>query len=334
VRRFAQNSKICVLNDSKSIADRMATYTPEAVSKGVLSMYSSSLDAIITEQSMMSIPLDDHGFHRGHAVFDTCNVHNGQVYGLDMHIDRLLLSASMARIEPGRFSKTFLKEIILQTIAASGKADGVGVRFWMTSGRGDFYITPKNCSNGANFYVVVHEKWGKANEATVKEVVVSTPLKPKLLANMKSNNYMINALTAMEAEDDGGYLGMQIDSDGYLQEASISCVAIVEEDNVLRTPKFDMILASTTVQRSLELGESLVSEGMIRSIEQTNIKIDQVYEAKEVILLGGHSVVAVGQVNDILIGDGKRGPVCKALQELQEQDMSNPEMIDPIPDIK
>lgn len=60
----------------------------------------------------------------------------------------------------------------------------------------------------------------------VKEVVVSTPLKPvmisndskaalivflqKLLANMKSNNYMINALTAMEAHDGGGNLGIQV----------------------------------------------------------------------------------------------------------------------------
>ena len=37
----------------------------------------------------MQVPLDDHMVHRGHAVFDTCNIQNGNAYGIDMHLDRL-----------------------------------------------------------------------------------------------------------------------------------------------------------------------------------------------------------------------------------------------------
>mmetsp|Transcript_45098 Transcript_45098/g.72517 ORF Transcript_45098/g.72517 Transcript_45098/m.72517 type:complete len:207 (+) Transcript_45098:159-779(+) len=201
----------------------------------------------------------------------------------------------------------------------------------MTVGRGDFHVSPKGCIGGHSFYVVVHETWARDEEKAVKEAVVSTPLKPKLLANMKSNNYMINALTAMEAEEKGGNLGFQVDAEGYLQEASISCVGIVEEDGCMRTPPFDNILASTTVKRSLAMGERLVEEGVLKGIEQTRVHMDQVYKAKEVFLLGGHHVVPVGCVGDVVIGDGSRGPVCKRLQEMQHSDMKNPDMIHRIP---
>ena len=44
------------------------------------------------------------------------------------------------------------------------------------------------------------------------------PLKPSLLATMKSTNYLLNALVAMEAESRGAHLGIQIDEHGFLAE--------------------------------------------------------------------------------------------------------------------
>ena len=46
--------------------------------------------AIITDPTFFTIPLDDHGYNRGHAVFDTCNVMNGRAFRLNFHLDRLL----------------------------------------------------------------------------------------------------------------------------------------------------------------------------------------------------------------------------------------------------
>lgn len=40
-------------------------------------MYSSVLGGIVTDPALMFIPLDDHGFHRGHAVFDTAEIYGG-----------------------------------------------------------------------------------------------------------------------------------------------------------------------------------------------------------------------------------------------------------------
>src|SRR5574342_827249 len=62
------------------------------------SMYSSVLGGVVTDPALMVLPLDDHMVHRGHAVFDTATLTHGMLYQLDPHLDRLILSATGARI--------------------------------------------------------------------------------------------------------------------------------------------------------------------------------------------------------------------------------------------
>lgn len=137
----------------------------------------------------MLVPVDDHGFHRGHAVFDTANVAGGRAFGLTMHLDRLLGSARQARIldEAGASLeyRESLRSIILQTIAATGRRDGVFVRYWLSVGRGDFGISPSALRSGPTFYCVAHEDTHSADEPRgLTACVVPTPLKPPLLATM------------------------------------------------------------------------------------------------------------------------------------------------------
>ncbi len=98
-----------------------------------LAFYSSVLGGIVKDPALMTVPMDEHMVHRGHAVFDTCNVSRGQCYGLDFHLDRLLRSAGLALIHPSH-TKEELRQIILSTVAASQQREGVFVRFWMTAG--------------------------------------------------------------------------------------------------------------------------------------------------------------------------------------------------------
>ena len=88
-----------------------------------LAAYSSDVGGIITDPVAMSVPIDDHGFHRGHCVFDTANVADGKAFGLSMHLDRLLGSARQARIETSGLEKDTLKRIILETVAATVSRD-------------------------------------------------------------------------------------------------------------------------------------------------------------------------------------------------------------------
>ena len=158
----------------------------------------------MTDAALITVPIDDHGFHRGHCVFDTCHVEQGRAFGLSMHIDRFLSSAAKAKIidegqPPEGFDKEALRSVILQTIAATGRRDGVFVRYWCSAGRGDFAISPARCE-APSFYCVAHEDTHTAAEPRgLSAVTVGVPLKPPLLATMKSNNYLLNALVATPA---------------------------------------------------------------------------------------------------------------------------------------
>lgn len=369
--------------------EAMARRVPAWPTANLLAMYSSALGGVLTDRALMNVPIDDHLVHRGHGVFDTCNVINGRAYGLDFHLDRLYTSARQARIDPPPRSQ--LKDAILATIATAGERNGVYCRYWLSVGRGDFSVSPRQLpTHGAiageaepptpsTFYAAVHRLPGKPlgdDAVGVAEATVKIPLKTQMLATMKSNNYLLNALVAMEAEDRGGTLGIQVDPDGCLVESSIACVAIVTRDGVLRAPPFDYTLASTTVVRSFELARANLlgsSDGLLRDVRQEPTLLTEAYDALELIALGGlrartpctracgpqavciarilraaiewpsarcaHTCppVAGGAIRSVVsldgrtIGDGKVGPVVRALSKLLEADMANPEFLDDIP---
>ncbi|CAM9685715.1 unnamed protein product [Phaeothamnion confervicola] len=296
-------------------------------SRGWHAMYSSVLGGIVLDPKLFVLPIDDHMAHRGHAVFDTCNVAAGKAYGLDFHLDRLLRSAEIARV-PHQYSKEQLRKIVLRTIAASDRRDGVFVRYWLSAGRGDFSVTPADCT-AATFYVIVHDYLEKALDG-VGEVVVGVPLKPPLLATIKSTNYLLNALTAMEAQDRGGTLGIQADPDGFVTEGSIGNIAIVDENGVLRTRPFDVILAGTTIKRALVLAPRLLQTGMLEGFEIAPFTVEEMERACEVICLGGGGLQPILSVNGKPVGDGKVGPVTTALHDLLLKDMAT-EYLDEIP---
>mmetsp|Transcript_5148 Transcript_5148/g.9026 ORF Transcript_5148/g.9026 Transcript_5148/m.9026 type:complete len:276 (-) Transcript_5148:1730-2557(-) len=193
---------------------RMSARLPEANVHGpnkIYSMYSSVLGGVVTDPSLFVVPIDDHIFHRGHGIFDTLNISDGNVYGLDFHLDRLMSGAKLARIDLSkakflgctsdeREQKARLRAILLRTVAASGQRNHVFCRYWLSVGRGDFNITPTRCIGGCVFYVVVHERLAPKNQEesdkgfTIRENTVSIPFKDKLLATIKSTNYLVNAL--------------------------------------------------------------------------------------------------------------------------------------------
>jgi len=305
----------------------------DANSAGLISFYSSCLGGITKDAGLAMVHVDDHGFHRGHAVFDTCNVVAGRVFGLDMHLDRLFTSAKSAGLVPP--PKDELREIVLHTVAASGHKEGF-VRYWLTAGRGNFAISPKGCTPA--FYVAYHTD-ERSSPPTQSAAVVNVPLKPDLLATMKTNNYLLNALVAMEAQKSGANLGIQVD-DGFITESAVSCIGIVtrhpgcSDGQSLRfvVPSFHNILASTTAQRAFAVVPGLTVETSRVEVERRPIATEELYTALEVISLGGHHVQSIGVVDGITIGDGKNFPVFEQVHRALTQEMlTNEALLDDVP---
>ncbi|MGH7332631.1 MAG: aminotransferase class IV, partial [Candidatus Rokuibacteriota bacterium] len=134
-------------------------------------------------------------------------------------------------------------------------------------------------------------------------------------------NYLPNVLMQLEAQEAGLDNGVFVDEAGNMGESSNMNVAFVDDDAVLRHPKFDHILSGCTSLRLLELARRLEG-GLLRRVEVCDIPVDEARAAREMLLIGSSVKVApIVEWDRKLIGDGKPGPVAKALRALLEQDM-------------
>jgi len=309
--------------DIFSSADALARLRQSVHAKAgnFYSMYSSVLGGIVTDPALMVLPLDDHMVHRGHSVFDTATLTHGMLYQLDPHLDRFLRSAELARI-PLPFPREGLRQIILDTAAASGRLDG-SVRYWLSAGPGGYGLGPAECT-GSSFYVIVFKQEAYPDSyytEGVKVVTSQIPIKPPLFARIKSTNYLPNVLVVLEAKDRGADNGVFIDQRGMVAESSNMNTAFVTKDRVFRHPPFEAILSGITIQRVLQFAERLVQQGELKEISIADIPVSEGRQAAEMMLIGSSIKVAPVVLWDGQpIGDGKPGPITKKLLEMWNED--------------
>lgn len=286
-----------------------------------LAMYSSVFGGITMDPAAMVIPMDDHMVHRGHGVFDTAAVVNGHLYELDQHLDRFLRSASMAKIIPP-FDRESIRRILIQTVSSSKSRNG-SLRYWLSAGPGDFYLSPSSPGNASLYAIAIQDK-KPPNYEGVKVVSSSIPIKPPIFATMKSVNYLPNVLSKIEAGERGSFAAIWLDSDGFIAEGPNMNVAFVTSKKELLMPHFDKILSGCTARRVLKLAEKLIKEGKLVAICVRNVTVEEGKNAEEMMLIGsGVLVRPVIQWDGQVIGDGKEGPVAEALLNLVLEDMKS-----------
>jgi 4-amino-4-deoxychorismate lyase len=294
--------------------------------------YSSQLGGIVTDPALMILPFDDHMVHRGHGIFDTAALVNGRLYDLEAHLDRFERSAERSKLAlPG--SRDDMRTIILRTTAASGKRDG-SIRYWLSSGAGSLELSPAAGSSPGFFVMVFGGLSYPARWYTDGMRVMTTtyPIKPPLYAVTKATNYLPNVLMQMEAKAAGLDNGVFIDPQGNVGEGSNMNVAFVTQDGVLRHPRFEHVLAGCTSLRLLDLARPLVTTGVIRAIEVCDVPVAEARNAREMLMLGSSIKVApIVEWDRQPIGDGRPGPVARALLQLLEEDMRSSDRLIDVP---
>lgn len=148
------------------------------------------------------------------------------------------------------------------------------------------------------------------------------PLKPPLLAELKSNNYMLNALLMMAAQERGGTFGISVDDAGRLRESCVLNVLAVSSTGVLVTPPFKRVLAGTTVRRAMALARrELLNEGLLCQILQEELTLERARQSAELMLLAGdYHLMPITSLDGQPVGDGKVGPIARKLAALLEAD--------------
>ena len=132
------------------------------------------------------------------------------------------------------------------------------------------------------------------------------------LVRAKACGYYINSILAnQEAQTDGYDEALLLDTEGYVSEGSGENVFIVKNGKVY-TPDLasclDGITRDSVVTLARDLGIEVIEKRLTR---------DEVYCADEAFFTGtAAEVTPIRELDNRMIGDGKRGPVTTRLQSL------------------
>lgn len=300
--------------------------TLESPSRTYAAMYSTWLGGIVTEPSLMVIPIDDHGFHRGDAVFEAVKCVDNQIYALDRHLERMQASADRISLKLP-FALSELKSISVETVRASKCANAI-LRMYASRGPGGFTTNPYE-SVGPQFYLVVtpFKPMAQAKyESGVSAKLSAIRVKEGFFANVKSCNYLPNVLMKKEALDAGVDFTVSIDENGFIAEGSTENFAIVDDSGVFVVPELDRSLRGITVLRAMELSKK--NRGPLKDVRHGRIKAEDVSRAREAFFLGTTlDCIPVTSFEGKAVGDGRPGPVGRHLLELLREDMKAGDLV-------
>ncbi len=294
--------------------------------------YSSFLGGYTRDRLLMSVPIDDHIVHRGDGVFDNALCVSGNYYLLDQHIERFFFSANAIGIKPP-FSTDNLKRLLVRLGIAAGRKDFIA-RFFLSRGHGSMSVYPHEAIS-PNLYVLIG-KFSPAPERYFKTGLIAatspTRMHPPISPQVKSVDYLSNALMELSAKGSGADAAIGVDNSGNITEGSNKNVAVVGKDGILRIPPPEKILRGTTLARAMEMSTELVKKKVISGVRTENIPLPDAYNAAEILFFSTSFFCApVVQYDGRTIGDGKPGKVWKAFHDLFNNDIkSNKKVLTPL----
>ena len=284
---------------------------PRLGAQNVTAFYEHRMGAICTDARFLLVPLDDHMVHRGDAIFESLTFLEGRIVQLDAHLARMKKSAEWLELEPP-CSWEEMRNIILDVARAGGEPFG-GIKILLGRGEGGLGVDPKECPHSSLYIVATKSSprpeafWQKGITAARSAI----PAKQEWIAQIKSTNYMANALMAKEAREKGVSVTFAFDERGFLAEAAIANVAMVDKQGRLLMPEFRYALPGTTALRAAELAK------MFMPVLLTDITEEILEQAAEILVLGTTcECVAVTHYNGKPVGDGRPGPIADRLRHL------------------
>lgn len=259
-----------------------------------------------------------HVIHYGSSLFEGARCYltkkGPAIFRLEAHTDRLFNSCKIYRMEIP-YTKEEINRAIIDLIKVN-KLDTCYIRPVVYRGYEQLGVDPTACPVDVSIAVW---RWGKylGPEALENGVPVCVSswnrMAPNTLPAMAKSgaNYMNAQLIKMEAKEHGYVEGIALDVFGFVSEGSGENVFIVR-DGALITPPFGCSILPGITRNTVI---TLAHEVGIKVIEQS-IPREALYVADEVFFTGSAAeITPIKSIDKVIIGNGKRGPVTKELQE-------------------
>ncbi|MFT5396973.1 MAG: branched-chain amino acid aminotransferase [Gammaproteobacteria bacterium] len=258
-----------------------------------------------------------HTLHYGMGVFEGVRAYKTDtgtaIFRLDEHTDRLFRSAHILNM-PMPYDKETINKACLDSVK-NNNLESAYIRpmcFYGSEGMG------LRADNLKVHVMVAAWAWGSylGNEGLEKGIRIKTSSFTRHHVNItmckaKANgNYMNSMLALQEALADGYDEALLLDNEGYVAEGSGENIFIVR-NGIMYTPDLTSALEGITRETIMQFAE----ENNIL-VKEKRITRDEVYVAEEAFFTGtAAEVTPIRELDNRLIGDGKRGPITEKLQK-------------------
>src|SRR5881409_2044675 len=176
----------------------------------------------------------DSAVQGGDAVWEGLRLHNGRIFKLHEHLDRLERSArALSFVEIPPREKTI--EEIKRTLAANKMRDGVHIRLTLTRGvKITSGMDPRLNESGPTLIVLAEHKapvYAKTGLTLITSKIRRPP--PEILnCKIHHANLLNSILAKIEANDAGADDALMLDTRGFIAETNATNVFIVREGEV------------------------------------------------------------------------------------------------------
>jgi branched-chain amino acid aminotransferase len=263
------------------------------------------------------VPFLSASVQYGFSVFEGIRCyatdHGPAVFRLGEHVERLLDSAHIVGFRELPITAQQVKTAINRTIAANEfSACYIRPMIFLDGG-----LTMTVEAGQPRFWVAVWE-WraflgADAKERGIRANIASfTRLHPNIMMTKAkvSGNYVSSILAKTESHRAGFDEAIMLGPDGFVAECTGENLFVVRNKVIYTTPRagiLEGITRDSILTLARDLGFAVVEEPISR---------DQLYISDEVFVVGtAAEVVGLREIDFRTIGDGKTGPVTRALQQ-------------------
>jgi branched-chain amino acid aminotransferase len=265
-----------------------------------------------------TVHVSAHALHYGSSVFEGIRAyatkHGTAVFCLDAHVERLINSCKIFRIDVP-YTAGQVRRAILETIRVNDH-EACYIRPLVFRGIGALGVEPRK--NTIETTIMTME-WGaylgpEAIELGV-DVGVSSwrRMAPDTFPAMAKigGQYVNSQFAKMEAHDRGFAEGIVLDATGYVSEGSGENLFLVSRGIIYTPPLWASILEGVTRRCVIQLAADLGLE-----LREQVISREWLYIADELFFTGtAAEITPVRSVDGVQIGAGRRGPVTESLQQ-------------------
>ena len=257
----------------------------------------------------------DSGFVLGDGVWEGIRLHDGVLMYVDEHVKRLYQGAKAIDMEIG-VTQSGLIAMMYETVDANEMKSGVHIRLMVTRGLKSTPYQNPTFTVGKPTIVIAAEHKAAAEAPKVRGMrLMTTHVRrgaPDVQDPAWNSHSKLNCIAAcIQANKAGVDESLMLDPHGFVATCN-SVHFFIVVDGVVLTSRRKYILHGITRDNVMRIARGTLG----LEVREDDFTLTAVYSAEECFVTGTFAgVLPVREVDGRQIGDGKRGPVVKRLQE-------------------